>query len=102
MIFRTWEGGFLLWGAISGILLAALLTGKITKQSGAAIADAAVIPMCLMIAAIRLLSGLLFDNIGIGCNLPQWFDPEETDPAWRYSLWPLEDYSFFERLPFPS
>ena len=100
MAFRPWEGGFLLWGAISGILLAALLTGKITKQSGAAIADAAVIPMCLMIAAIRLLSGLLFDNIGIGCNLPQWFDPEETDMAYRISLWPLEDWSFFERFPF--
>ena len=100
MAFRTWEGGFLLWGGIGGILLAALFTGKITKQSGASIADTAVIPMCLMIAAVRLLSGLLFDNVGIGCALSRWFDPEETDMAYRLSLWPLEDWSFFERFPF--
>ena len=100
MAFRPWEGGFLLWGAAGGILLAAWAAGKITKQSGAAIADAAVVPMCLMIAAVRLLSGLLFDNVGIGCNLAQWFDPEETDMAYRLSLWPLEDWSFFERFPF--
>ena len=32
MIFRVGDGGFLLWGAIGGGLLAAWLTGKITKQ----------------------------------------------------------------------
>ena len=100
MVFRTWEGGFLLWGAIGGILLAAMIAGKITRQSGAIIADAAVIPVCLMIAAIRLLTGLLFEDMGLGCNLRNWFNPEETDFAYRVSLFRLEDWSFFERFPF--
>ena len=100
MVFRTWEGGFLLWGAIGGLLLAAKLSGKITRQSGAVIADSAVIPACLMIVAIRLLCGLLFEDMGIGFRLDNWFDPEETDFAFRVSLWPLEDWSFFERFPF--
>ena len=100
MIFRTWEGGFLLWGAIGGLLLAAKLAGKITRQSGAVISDSVVIPACLLIIAIRLLCGLLFEDMGIGFRLDNWFDPEETDYAFRVSLWPLEDWSFFERFPF--
>ena len=53
-----------------------------------------------MIIAIRLLCGLLFEDMGIGFRLDNWFDPEETDYAFRVSLWPLEDWSFFERFPF--
>ncbi len=100
MIFRTWEGGFLLWGAVAGLLLSAKLAGKITGQSGAVISDSVIIPACLVIAALRLLCGLLFDDFGIGFRLDYWFDPEETDFAFRYSLWRLEDWSFFERFPF--
>ena len=37
MVFRVTEGGFLLWGGIAGLLLAAKLTGKITRQSGSVI-----------------------------------------------------------------
>lgn len=99
-IFRVGEGGFLLWGAIAGMLLAAVLTGRITHQSAGKIADSAVIPACLVIAGIRLISGLMFSDHGIGMTLSSWFDPEETDYAYRYSLWILEDYSFFERFPF--
>lgn len=99
-IFRPWEGGFLLWGALAGLLLAAKFSGRITGQSGAWIADSAVVPACLMIAALRLLCGLLFRDFGIGFRLDYWFDPEETDYAFRYSLFPLEDWSFFERFPF--
>ncbi len=98
--FHFGKGGYLLWGAVGGLLLAAKLAGKATGQSGADVADAVVLPACLMILAVRLLCGLLFKGFGIGFPLDYWFDPEETDPAWRYSLWPLEDYSFFERLPF--
>lgn len=100
MIFRVGEGGFLLWGAIAGVLLAAVLTGKITNQSAAKIADSTVVPACLVIAGIRLVCGLMFTDLGTGMTLSSWFDPEETDYAYRYSLWILEDYSFFERLPF--
>ena len=100
MIFRTWEGGFLLWGALCGIFLAAKFTGRITGQSGAVISDSVIIPVCLMIAAVRLLGGLMFESFGVGLSLDYWFSPEETDMASRYSIWPLADYSFFERFPF--
>ncbi len=100
MAFRVTEGGFLLWGAIAGALFAAKLTGKITGQSGAAVSDSMIVPACLMIAAIRLLCGLLFRDIGIGMGLDYWFDPEETDFAARFSVFRPEDYSFFERFPF--
>lgn len=99
-IFRVSEGGFLLWGAIAGALLAAKFAGRATRQSGGAVADSMIIPACLLIVAIRLLCGLLFKGFGLGLPLDYWFDPEETDFAYRYSVWPLEDYSFFERFPF--
>ena len=102
MFFRFTDGGYLLWGAIAGMLLAARFAGKITKQSGAAIADSMIIPACLLILAVRLLCGLLFKGFGIGLPLDYWFDPDETDFAFRYSVWPLEDYSFFERFPFAA
>lgn len=101
-VLHVWEGGFLLWGAIAGLLAAAWITGKATGQRSGKIADSAVIPACLMIAAIRLLCGLLFTEHGIGFALSNWFDPEETDYANRFSLWILEDYSFFERFPFAA
>ena len=102
MLFRVTEGGFLLWGALAGILLTAKITGKITNQSGAKTADSAIVPACLLILALRLVCGLLFKGFGAGLSLDYWFDPEETDFAYRYSVWPLEDYSFFERFPFAT
>lgn len=102
LILRVGEGGFLLWGAVAGILLAAKFTGKITKQSGAAVSDSVIVPLCLLILAVRLLCGLLFKGFGVGLSLDYWFDPEETDFAFRYSVWRLEDYSFFEHFPFSA
>ena len=43
MIFRVNEGGFLLWGALGGGLLAAWITGKITKQPAGKIMDSAIL-----------------------------------------------------------
>ena len=100
MFFRFTEGGYLLWGGIAGVMLAAKLTGIVTKQSGAAVSDSVIVPACLLILAVRLLCGLLFKGFGLGLPLDYWFDPEETDFAFRYSVWALEDYSFFERFPF--
>ena len=105
MVFRVSEGGFLLWGALGGGLLAAWITGKITKQPAGRIADSAVIGACLLIAAGRIVCGLIFKDQGVGMALADWFDTEWTDPeeaelANRFSLFALEDYSFFERLPF--
>ena len=98
--FRFTGGGYLLWGAVAGLLLAAKFTGKITKQSGAEIMDCTAVPALLIIAAIRLLYGLLFRDIGIGMKLEFWFDPGETEWASRLSVLSLSDWSFFERFPF--
>ncbi len=105
MIFRVGEGGFLLWGAIGGGLLAAWITGKITGQSSGRIMDSAIVGTCLLIAAGRIICGLIFKDQGTGFALADWFstewlDPEEAEYANRFSLFALEDYSFFERLPF--
>jgi len=100
LIFRVWEGGFLLWGAIAGGLLAALWTGKITGQKGGSVADSAVLAACFLIIVGRIACGLLFKDQGTGFDLPEWFLPEEEDYAYRVSVWRLEDYSFFERFPF--
>lgn len=105
MIFRIGEGGFLLWGALAGGLLAAFAAGRITRQSPGRIADAAVVAACLLIAAGRIVCGLVFRDQGIGFSLEEWFnlewlDPEEAEFANRFSLFALEDYSFFERFPF--
>lgn len=105
MIFRVGEGGFLLWGALCGGLLASWAAGKITKQPAGRIADRAVVAACLLIAAGRIICGLVFKDQGIGFPLSDWFntdwmDPEEAEFANRFSLFALEDYSFFERLPF--
>ena len=102
MFFRVTDGGCLLWGGIAGVLLAAVFTGKITKQSGAAVSDSMIVPACLLILALRMLCGLLFKGFGVGLPLDYWFDPEETNFAFRYSVWPLEDYSFFEHFPFAA
>ena len=105
MLIRVREGGFLLWGAIAGGLLAALITGKLTGQPAGRIADTTIVATCLLIAAGRILCGLLFKDQGIGMSIEAWFntdwlDPEEADYANRFSLFALEDYSFFERFPF--
>ena len=60
MIFRVQEGGFLLFGAIGGGLLAAWITGKITGQDAGRIADRAVVAACLLIAAGRIICGLVY------------------------------------------
>ena len=105
MIFRIGEGGFLLWSALGGGMLAAWMAGKATGQKAGRIMDSAVVAACLLIAAGRVICGLIFKDQGIGFTLEEWFntewlDPEEAEFANRFSLFALEDYSFFERLPF--
>ncbi|MBR3335357.1 MAG: prolipoprotein diacylglyceryl transferase [Clostridia bacterium] len=105
MVFRINEGGFLLWGALGGGMFAAWITGKVTKQPAGKIMDSAILGACLLIAAGRIICGLIFKDQGIGFPLSDWFntewlDPEEAEYANRFSLFALEDYSFFERLPF--
>ena len=107
MLIRVREGGFLLWGALGGGLLAALITGKITGQRTGKISDRTIVAACLLIAAGRIICGLVFTDQGIGMPLEEWFntewlDPEEADYTNRFSLFALENYGFFERFPFAA
>lgn len=105
MLIRVGEGGFLLWGALAGGLLAALITGRITGQATGRISDRTIVAACLLIAAGRIICGLIFKDQGTGMTLEDWFntewmDPEEADYTNRFSLFAIENYSFFERFPF--
>ena len=53
-IFALWHGGYALWGAALGAVIAALLTAKITRQPAAKLLDALAAPAALMIALCRL------------------------------------------------
>ena len=63
MLIRVGEGGFLLWGALAGGLLAALITGRITGQATGRISDRTIVAACLLIAAGRIICGLIFSGI---------------------------------------
>ncbi|MBR6667010.1 MAG: prolipoprotein diacylglyceryl transferase [Clostridia bacterium] len=53
-ILRFWDGGYALWGAVGGAVIAAILTAKITKQSALKLLDALSAPAALVIALGRL------------------------------------------------
>ena len=61
---NLWFGGFALWGAIGGGVLAALLCAKLTKQKFSRIMDAAAAPTALVIGLARLAE--YFNGEGIG------------------------------------
>ena len=53
-VLRLWEGGYALWGAVGGAVIAAILTAKITKQPAVKLLDALSAPAALVIALGRL------------------------------------------------
>lgn len=86
--FRFHEGGFVLYGALAGAWLAAVLTARLTRQSAARLLDAVAAPAALMIALSRLAEGLADE--GYGWDMETWF----TDSG--MSLFPMEDpYGLF-------
>lgn len=63
-ITNLWFGGYALWGAIGGGVLAALLCAWITKQKFSRIMDAAAAPTALVIGLARLAE--YFNGEGVG------------------------------------
>ena len=61
---NLWFGGYALWGAIGGGVLAALICAWLTKQKFIRIMDAAAAPTALVIALARLAE--YFNGEGIG------------------------------------
>jgi len=72
--FDLQHGGMMLYGALAGGLLAAFLTGRITKTPFAKVADCAAAPAALVIAAGRFAEYLT--GAGYGYTVYDWFDPD--------------------------
>lgn len=70
-ILRLWDGGYALWGAVGGAVLAALITAKITKQSAPRLLDALSAPAAMTIALSRLAE--LSNGEGIGMEVEATF-----------------------------
>ena len=51
LFFQFNQGGYILYGAMAGVILAGALTGKITRQPVGRVLDAAAAPAALMICA---------------------------------------------------
>ncbi|MGN0773536.1 MAG: prolipoprotein diacylglyceryl transferase family protein [Candidatus Ventricola sp.] len=63
-VLRTWEGGFLLYGAVLGALLAAALLARRCGAGAAATLDELAVPGLLAVAVCRLGEGLTGEGVG--------------------------------------
>lgn len=87
------RGGFMLYGAMAGAVLAAWITAKTTAQSFGKLLDAVSAPGLLLIAVCRFAEGII--GVGYGRGMEDWFDP------WGgYTFFPLEDPEPLLRFPF--
>ena len=77
-ILRGWEGGYSLWGALGGAVLAAVIAARITRQKPAPLLDA-LAPALAIFVALERFSEYFDSELGYGVPV--------TIP-------------FFQRLPF--
>lgn len=92
-IFNFTSGGFMLYGALVGVVLALVIACRICRCCPACAADALAAPGMVMIALCRLAEGLV--EQGYGWVIADWFT-EGTG----MSLFVWEDPSILYRLPF--
>ena len=91
--FQFSRGGYMLYGALAGGLIAALLAARLSGERFAKMVDALSAPTLVMIALGRLAEGLA--EQGYGWGIADWFTED-----YGMSLVAMEDPSFFYRLPF--
>ena len=65
-----WEGGFLLWGAVSGAMAAACLLAKKKKENALELLDGMAVPGLLMIALCRLAEVFAGEGLGAWIENP--------------------------------
>lgn len=84
-VLRLWDGGFALWGAVGGAVIAAILAAKITKQSAVKLLDAMAAPAALTIAIARFAEFASGEGIGLEVEneLLQFFPLAVFDPEWE-------------------
>ena len=63
-LLRLWDGGFALWGAVVGVALAALITGKWNRVSVSSLLDTLAAPAALTIGLSRFAE--YFSGEGLG------------------------------------
>lgn len=90
--FQFDQGGYILYGALAGGVLAALATAAITHCKFSALADALAAPSALLIGLCRLAEGLADE--GWGWDLDTWFS-EEGGMSWLFLGHDPADWSFF-------
>ena len=90
-VLRLWEGGYALWGAVGGALLAALITAKLTRQSAVKLLDALAAPAALTIAIARFVEFANGEGIGLEVENPifQRFPFAVFDPEWEVWFWAI-------------
>lgn len=91
--FEFSRGGYMLYGALLGGLLAAALAARLSGERFARLVDALATPALLLIALGRIAEVLV--GQGYGWSIEDWFTEGNS-----MSLVVLEDPSFFYRLPF--
>lgn len=90
-ILRLWDGGYALWGAFGGVVLAAILTAKITRQPAVKLLDALAAPAALAIALCRLAELTNGEGIGMEVYNPlfQRFPFAVFDADWEVWFWAI-------------
>lgn len=90
-ILRLWDGGYALWGAVGGAVLAALITAKITKQSAVKLLDALSAPAALVIALCRVAELANGEGIGMEVYNPvfQRFPFAVFNADWEVWFWAI-------------
>ena len=92
--FRLWMGGFGLWGAVAGGVLAALLAAKITKQPVSSLLDALAAPAALIIALCRFAEYFCGQGYGLNVNIDFFqrfpFAVINKDGIWHWAVFVLE------------
>jgi len=71
LVFCFFDGGLSMVGLIAGLLLAAVLTAKLTKVRTAQVMDVLAVPFGLMMAALRI--GEQFTELGVGAAVDEGF-----------------------------
>ena len=93
-IFCLWEGGFLLYGAALGALLAAALLARKRKTSAPALFDQMAAPGLLMIALCRLAEWFAGEGLGAWIENPAFtrlpFAVQNSFGEWQLAVFLFE------------
>lgn len=93
MAFRFWQGGYTVWGAILGFLLAGFLTSRLTGISAKNLLDILAPAGMLLVALGRFCEGLTGQGFGEETPLGLHFFPFSVVNEfgeWRWAVFMLE------------